>query len=251
MKFEIISLVKNEEDIIENFIKHHSGIADQITLIDNGSTDGTVDIIKKYNNVNLQVRNVPFKFKADLINHYIQKSTCDVVVPLDADELMVLDFSNGFNQKEASKITKDHNKIRQNLETLPHRPVYKIKNIYNIIPNHENVFQLETDFYRSKKIFVSKKHAFKVDAGFHGVSIGQNAQFATNISYLHLHYRNFDAWYRSSVQKMKSRIGDQWNNLNVLKDYKGLSNHVASELYRYLTTGEWCSLKSGVKLSLE
>lgn len=240
MKFEIISLIKNEEDIIENFIKHHENIVDQITLIDNGSTDSTLDVVKKYKNINLSIKILPFKFKENIINHYIQKSNCDVVIPLDADELMVLDYSKNLSQEELGKITKDSNTIRQYLKNLPHSSVYKIKNIYNKLPDQDNSFQIEKDPCRSRKIFVSKRNCIKVDAGFHNAITNNKSQFSTNISYLHLHYRNFNSWYRSSVQKMKARLGDKWNDLDVLKTYQGLSRHVAAELHQYLTTGNWC-----------
>lgn len=40
-----ISIVKNEEDVIESFLRYNLKIMDQICIIDNGSTDGTVNII--------------------------------------------------------------------------------------------------------------------------------------------------------------------------------------------------------------
>ena len=39
------SMVKNEEDIIENFIRWNMKFLDSLYIIDNNSTDGTVDII--------------------------------------------------------------------------------------------------------------------------------------------------------------------------------------------------------------
>ena len=38
-------MVKNEVDIIETFIRYHISILDGMVILDNGSTDGTVEVI--------------------------------------------------------------------------------------------------------------------------------------------------------------------------------------------------------------
>lgn len=237
MNFEIISLIKNEEDIIENFINHHRNIVDRITLIDNGSTDSTCDIIKKHKDVNLFVKNISFKLKANIINHFVHRLKCDIVIPMDADELMVLDQSKDYSSKTIKGITKDAKQIKKYLQSLNFYSKYKIKNIYNIKP--DGMFQVEDDKYRSKKFFFSKKQFISTDPGFHDILTKNKSELSADISYIHLHYRSFEAWYKSSIQKMKARLGNDWNNLEILKNYKGLSNHTAKELYKYFTTGEW------------
>lgn len=47
MKFISISLVKNEADIIELFIRINSRVIDHFFIVDNGSTDHTIKIINK------------------------------------------------------------------------------------------------------------------------------------------------------------------------------------------------------------
>ena len=47
MKFISVSLVKNEADIIELFIRINSRVIDHFFIVDNGSTDHTVKIIEK------------------------------------------------------------------------------------------------------------------------------------------------------------------------------------------------------------
>lgn len=237
MKFEIISLVKNEEDIIENFIIYHKKIVDKITLIDNGSTDDTQEIIKKHKDVNFFIKDVPFKLKANIINHFSQKSDCDIIIPMDADELIVLDESKDNNSKNIKDITNSTDQIKKYLQSISLCAKYKIKKIYNILPN--GMYRIETDKYRSKKMFFSKKYFLSTDTGFHNVVTKANSESETNLSYIHLHYRSFEAWHKSSVQKMKARLGEDWNNLEILKDYKGSSSHVAKELYKYFITGEW------------
>ena len=45
MNIIMITKVKNESDIIESFLRYHSYIYDNILVIDNGSIDGTYEIV--------------------------------------------------------------------------------------------------------------------------------------------------------------------------------------------------------------
>lgn len=47
MKIVSITMVKNEVDIIESFVRYHLKIFDEMIILDNGSTDETVNIINK------------------------------------------------------------------------------------------------------------------------------------------------------------------------------------------------------------
>ena len=42
-------IVKNEEDVLERALKSVQGIADEIIIVDTGSTDSTKDIASSYN----------------------------------------------------------------------------------------------------------------------------------------------------------------------------------------------------------
>ena len=48
-------MVKNEIDIIESFICYHLNIVDGTTISDNGSSDNTLNIIKKLKDEGLPV----------------------------------------------------------------------------------------------------------------------------------------------------------------------------------------------------
>ena len=45
MKITSITMVKNEMDIIESFIRYNINIVDEMIILDNGSTDYTLDIL--------------------------------------------------------------------------------------------------------------------------------------------------------------------------------------------------------------
>ena len=94
MKVVVTSVVRNEADVIEVFVRHHAEIADEIVVIDHMSADATSEILRElaaeglplvvqthdgasYNQSNIvtaQVRSVAHERSADWI------------IPLDADE---------------------------------------------------------------------------------------------------------------------------------------------------------------------
>ncbi len=45
MTVHIVTMVRNEEDIIETFVRYHSGAVDRMIIVDNGSTDRTPEIL--------------------------------------------------------------------------------------------------------------------------------------------------------------------------------------------------------------
>jgi glycosyltransferase involved in cell wall biosynthesis len=145
-------MIKNEEQVIEKFINHHIKIADNLLLIDNGSTDNTLNIIEKYPSVHLVQRHEHFSLKNDIFAEYIQNSNYELIIPLDADELLVYDDD---------KISCDDTNIIKNyLQELCsyNDTLFKIKNIYNYIS--DNIYKIETDHWRSQKFFLKNKILF-------------------------------------------------------------------------------------------
>lgn len=94
-----ITIVKNEEDIIESFIRYNMKILDQLFIVDNGSTDGTLDIINSMINegfpVTLTHRIGEFN-QIEIMNELLSNvlygkhaTISDFIIPLDADEFLV------------------------------------------------------------------------------------------------------------------------------------------------------------------
>lgn len=63
-------MVKNEVDIIESFIRYHLKIFDEMIILDNGSTDETVNIINKLIYEGLPL--ILIHDKDDIYNQYIK-----------------------------------------------------------------------------------------------------------------------------------------------------------------------------------
>lgn len=80
-------IVKNEEDVIDRCLNSAKDIADEIIIIDTGSTDKTKEIAKKYtNNIYDYKWNDNF---ADARNYSFSKATKDYWLWLDADDVIL------------------------------------------------------------------------------------------------------------------------------------------------------------------
>lgn len=98
-----ISMVKNEADIIESFVRYHCSIFDGMVIMDSFSCDNTLSILE-----NLKSEGKPIDILKDtsaefaqsekmteLLYHTVKKYNPDIVVPLDADEFLTSFNSNG------------------------------------------------------------------------------------------------------------------------------------------------------------
>lgn len=96
MKIATISKIKNEADIIESFVRYHAEIVDAMFFVENGSTDGTVSILRL-----LIEEGYPITIfdeseqefdELRFINQYadlvLKSNRIDWLVPIDADEFL-------------------------------------------------------------------------------------------------------------------------------------------------------------------
>jgi radical SAM protein with 4Fe4S-binding SPASM domain len=96
-----ISMVKNEEDIIESFVRYHMNIFDGMVVVDNGSCDDTKSILES-----LRAEGLPLYIYDDPETNYLQDAKMsqilhaamktfqpELIVPLDADEFIVANES--------------------------------------------------------------------------------------------------------------------------------------------------------------
>lgn len=92
-----ISMVKNEADIIESFVRYHQHILDGMIFLDNMSSDRTPEILKKLREEGLPIfifnDNDPeftqSKKTTQLMYYSFQQYHPDIILPLDADEFLV------------------------------------------------------------------------------------------------------------------------------------------------------------------
>lgn len=93
----MITKVKNESDIIESFIRYHICIFDKIVVIDNGSIDGTYEILceLKKEGLNIDIINEAandfdaFRFANQYNKKYLDQTQANFVIFMDADEFLI------------------------------------------------------------------------------------------------------------------------------------------------------------------
>lgn len=97
MRIVGVSRILDEADIVEAFIRHHASLLDLHILLDNGSSDGTVDILRALHaeGIELQVyQNASPVFSEALHNTGLYRLAlqegADWVPFLDADELLCI-----------------------------------------------------------------------------------------------------------------------------------------------------------------
>lgn len=88
LKISLAMIVKNEEKYIQRCLESVKGIVDEIVIVDTGSTDNTIKIVKQYSSVKLY----SFKWCDDFSvarNYSIENTTGEYVLVLDADEYII------------------------------------------------------------------------------------------------------------------------------------------------------------------
>lgn len=132
LKVEVISMWYNEAFLAPFFLNHYS-FADKIHIFyDQDTTDNTLEIISRYDNVNV----IPFKFpdmmddliKVDKINGLLRTLECDWVIAVDADEF-VFPLPLGRDMREALEREADYDLIYAQLWQ-----VYRHKNDNDLTP---------------------------------------------------------------------------------------------------------------------
>ena len=96
MKIVIISTVRNEEDIVEAFVRYHLQFADHMMIINHRSIDASAEILNRlkeeglsleiFEETSLDLQQGVFLTK--LMKKAVREHDADWVIPLDADEFL-------------------------------------------------------------------------------------------------------------------------------------------------------------------
>jgi len=77
-------IVKDEEDFLDRCLKSVMGVADEMIIVDTGSTDRTVEIAESYG---AEVHHHPWNGSfSEARNYGLQFASCDWIFQIDADE---------------------------------------------------------------------------------------------------------------------------------------------------------------------
>lgn len=105
-RIAVISMVKNEADIIESFVRHTLSFADVMLVAEHQSTDDTRKILE-----NLQAEGLPLRVEEIAVVEQVQSEVltrlmkqaaaqeqADIILPLDADEFLISDRAEDCRQ---------------------------------------------------------------------------------------------------------------------------------------------------------
>lgn len=90
------SMIKNESDIIESFVRYNATFVDKMVILDNGSTDGTLVIINKLIGEGLPIYLIQdprpthsqSQIMTKLLHMILDRFHPAFIVPIDADEFL-------------------------------------------------------------------------------------------------------------------------------------------------------------------
>lgn len=91
-----VTMLRNEADIAETFVRYHARLVDRMLILDNGSTDGTSEILVRLEDEGLPIEIMfdpqPAFLQAQAIDALVRQSIKDLdvafVLPLDGDEFL-------------------------------------------------------------------------------------------------------------------------------------------------------------------
>ena len=87
ISISLCMIVKNEEDVIGRCLECIKDVVDEIIIVDTGSTDSTIEIVKKYTNQVYDFNWVDDFSKAR--NYTFSKASKDYIMWLDADDVIL------------------------------------------------------------------------------------------------------------------------------------------------------------------
>lgn len=113
MKIVSFTMVNNESEIIESFIRYNYNFLDEMYIIDNGCTDSTIKILHNLKNDGYKIviydesleAYDQFRLDNKYLNKIIEESNPDLIIPLDADEFIISDHKDP--RKEMEKLSLD------------------------------------------------------------------------------------------------------------------------------------------------
>jgi hypothetical protein len=100
MKLAAVSMVRNEADLVEAFVRHNLGVVDRLYVIDHRSDDGTRDILRRLP-LEVETDDDPAQRQSENLTRLARRAFAegaDAVFPLDADEFLKIPDRGAFER---------------------------------------------------------------------------------------------------------------------------------------------------------
>lgn len=144
----ICIIVKNERDNLPSLIDNVSSFADEVIIVDTGSSDGSLIILTREAEINPKVKIHSYSANGNF--HYgiaknfaIKKANKDYIIILDADERLSEEFKINLLSFLQSK-TPEVARVRRIDDLVPHLVEYPER----IIKNNKNIFYRDDEMGR-------------------------------------------------------------------------------------------------------
>lgn len=230
MKIVSITAIKNEEDIIESFVRYHSYIMDLMVILNNGSTDNSTYILKQLINEGLSIIVIndtdkyfePVEKYNMLLDKAINKFNADIVCPLDCDEFISCENSNP----------------RELIEKIPKNSIYSVKWRTYVPTSTDDDKQLfipkriqnirEKDIESEYKVIIPKEiynnYNIRLIMGNHDISV--NSSFKNQINHIYTNELKISHFPLRSINQTMSKVLVNYpNTLSRKEVHKGMSYH--------------------------
>lgn len=177
MKLHGLARVKNEGDVVEEFVRHNLEYLDALTVVDNASLDGTLSVLQALREEGLPVTilhdsTVPkwqHRIMTQLARQMAAERDWDYLFLLDADEFLKV-ADRGVLEKSLSALSPGENGLLPLLTYVPtaHDPADEPRLLGRI--RHRRAVEADPPFY---KVVVSRDFAtggeFTISQGNHAV----------------------------------------------------------------------------------
>lgn len=243
-KILLITKVKNEADIIEYFIRYHLNIVDTIVVIDNGSVDGTYEIINSLISEGHDIRFVndgysdfdAYRLANQYTEKYIRETNADYVVFVDADEFLATE--DGSNPRDII-CEMDKNSMHLTYwKTFLYRQDVDVFSFDKFQSYRDESFESFTKIIAPAKLLLDKN--IIITAGNHSFKCDEDISVITNrkLKFLHFPIRSMKQYKKQIMvncigmmtnANLETQTGSHWKQMfaasNNEIDLAELSNH--------------------------
>ena len=225
MKVSIVTSVFNGEKYLEETIlsvisQTYANI--EYIIIDGGSTDGTIDIIKKYENKISYWISEKDESMYDGINKGIKKATGDIVASLNsddfyADENVVRDVVNYINQAKCDGVYGNVVKFYSNINRKVEKKIFQV-NYKQLLLSKHSTFMPQPTLFLKKEIYkdlnyfdLHYRYASDFDFNLRCIKHFNIKYFDRKITYFRQHEESITS--SGKLEKERLEILEQ-NNIN-------------------------------------